>query len=445
MTAPRLCELENWPHPKNRRRPTPRVLALLAEVYGTDVHSLLDLDDRQQMPPADQLLIGKIGRVALRGHNTANPVGDGTCLLDGGAEAGRRVQVVESPVQPPARLPRATPVSDPPWGGDGASEDRRWGMDVVAWSSDSPRAGGGAVTGADAPAALTLDALRGAAVAFRTADRRLGGGDLYPVVVGFLGAEVLPHLVGHGHSPAAVFAAASSLTDLAGWLAHDDDRADRADRHFTQAFGLATAAGDQALAAQSLASRSHLALEDGRDADAARLAAAGLALAPAGPGCAPLRTRLLALQARAAALAGDEAACTAALRCAEREHRSAGSGAADGHEWLSPFDDAALAAETATCMRELGRLDEAERHAGRALDLRGPDRVRSRAFSRLTLAGVRLARGELDAACALGGMVLDVAPRLASHRVAAHLRSLGRSLRAHADAAPVGVFLDGSL
>ncbi len=56
MTAPRLSELENWPVPNNRRRPTPQLLALLAEVYGTSIHNLIDLDDREHMPAADTLL-----------------------------------------------------------------------------------------------------------------------------------------------------------------------------------------------------------------------------------------------------------------------------------------------------------------------------------------------------------------------------------------------------
>ncbi len=63
MTAPRLSELENWPVPL-RRRPSPQILALLAEVYGTDIHSLLDLDDREHLTPADQLLINSMRRAA---------------------------------------------------------------------------------------------------------------------------------------------------------------------------------------------------------------------------------------------------------------------------------------------------------------------------------------------------------------------------------------------
>ncbi|WP_322747955.1 MULTISPECIES: hypothetical protein [unclassified Frankia] len=58
MIAPKLCELEHWPHP-NRLRPTPQLLALLAEVYGTDIHNLLDLDDREHLTPADQLLVSQ--------------------------------------------------------------------------------------------------------------------------------------------------------------------------------------------------------------------------------------------------------------------------------------------------------------------------------------------------------------------------------------------------
>ncbi|WP_241883011.1 helix-turn-helix transcriptional regulator [Frankia sp. KB5] len=60
MTSPKLSEVENWPLPNNRRRPTPQILALLAEVYGTSVQSLIDLDDREQLPPADLLLINLI-------------------------------------------------------------------------------------------------------------------------------------------------------------------------------------------------------------------------------------------------------------------------------------------------------------------------------------------------------------------------------------------------
>ncbi|ABD12060.1 hypothetical protein ThrDRAFT_04277 [Frankia casuarinae] len=60
MTSPHLSEVENWPYPSARRRPTPHALVLLASVYGTDVHSLVDVHDRARMRPADRLVIDAI-------------------------------------------------------------------------------------------------------------------------------------------------------------------------------------------------------------------------------------------------------------------------------------------------------------------------------------------------------------------------------------------------
>jgi hypothetical protein len=311
--------------------------------------------------------------------------------------------------------PRPTPVAAAP----------------AAWSTGAP------LTPVSA-AGETLETIRSAALAFRAADRQLGGGRLYPVVVRFIQTEVAPELVGHQYPPSAVFSAAASLTDMAGWLAYDDDRADLAAQHFVQAFGLATAAGDQALSAQALVSRSHLALENDHPRDAVRLAQAGLALVPGDPRCGELRSRLHAMKARGNALAGAAPACLAALRDAEQELARAVAG---GHEWLSPFDEAALAAEAAICLRDLNDWGAAERQALRVLELRTPDRARSRAFTNLTLATVQLGRGDLDAACETGARVLDASTRLTSDRVVGQVRALGRQLEPHAGVATVDDFL----
>jgi len=64
MTAPHLCEHENWPGPgppPSGRRPTPYLLALLAAVYGCAVTDLIDLADREHLPPADLLILDKYG------------------------------------------------------------------------------------------------------------------------------------------------------------------------------------------------------------------------------------------------------------------------------------------------------------------------------------------------------------------------------------------------
>lgn len=284
---------------------------------------------------------------------------------------------------------------------------------------------------------LHVDTIRAAARAFRAADRQLGSGSLYPVVTRYLQTDVFPRLVGHGQHEPAAFAAAASLTDMAGWLAYDDDRHERARQHFAQAFGLATAAGDPALSAQTLVSQSHLALEHERPSEAVRLAEAGLALVPDGPDCAPLRCRLHTMSARGSALLGDDVSCRAALDAAESELHEAHH---DEHEWLSPFDAAALAAETAVCRRDLGHLQAAARQANIVLSLRGPDRVRSRSFAQLTLATVHIRQGDFDAAATVGTNVLDLTPHLASQRVVQQLRSLGQALHPHAGVPAVAAF-----
>jgi hypothetical protein len=62
MTAPHLSEYENWPghgpQPAGRR-PTPYLLALLAAVYNCNVTDLIDLADREHLPPADLLILDK--------------------------------------------------------------------------------------------------------------------------------------------------------------------------------------------------------------------------------------------------------------------------------------------------------------------------------------------------------------------------------------------------
>jgi len=60
MTAAHLCEHENWPGhgpEPSGRRPTPYLLALLAAVYGCTVTNLIDVADREHLPPADLLIV----------------------------------------------------------------------------------------------------------------------------------------------------------------------------------------------------------------------------------------------------------------------------------------------------------------------------------------------------------------------------------------------------
>jgi transcriptional regulator with XRE-family HTH domain len=59
--------------------------------------------------------------------------------------------------------------------------------------------------------------------AFRVADRQIGGGHLYAALVAYLNGSVAPRLL---TARAPSFAAAASLTEMAGWMAHDSGRDD---------------------------------------------------------------------------------------------------------------------------------------------------------------------------------------------------------------------------
>ncbi|MFB8209702.1 MULTISPECIES: helix-turn-helix transcriptional regulator [unclassified Streptomyces] len=273
--------------------------------------------------------------------------------------------------------------------------------------------------------------------AFRTADRQTGGGRLYQAVVHHLGDRVAPRLVDADTGP-QIFAAAAALTEMAGWMAHDSGRDDLAARHFTRALPLARTSGDLSLAAHVAASSSHLALQGGNASQAAHWALTGLDLAGRGPRIPVLVARLHTMHARALAAVSQ---CTPASRALEQAHRALSAPADADHPWLSPFDKAALASESALIMRDLGRHDQAMAHAENAVRLREDGRARSLALSRITLAAVHVHRTDLDAAIGVGHDLLGTSPTLGSVRVLRQLDELRDLLESHAGYRPVRDYL----
>ncbi|MGB3438775.1 MAG: hypothetical protein WBA97_08485 [Actinophytocola sp.] len=284
-------------------------------------------------------------------------------------------------------------------------------------------------------------AIRAMADAFQAADRRVGGGQMYGTVVRYLRTEIGPRLVdATGPADADLFAAACSLTHIAGWFAHDsgDDAAAR--NHFGRAYRLASAADHAALAANVCASMSHLAGQLNQAGDAVRIAGVGLDRTAGTSGTTRLVARLHAMRARGLAAQGDRRACTTALDTSEHALTS-GQGETPA-EWIAGFDEAALASEAALCLRQLGDLAGAEQLARRVIQLRVGDRVRSRAFGKLTLAGVLVDAGRVDEAAVIGTELCQVTEQLTSARVRTKLDRLGSALRPHASVPAVAGFLD---
>ncbi|RPE33222.1 helix-turn-helix domain-containing protein [Kitasatospora cineracea] len=263
--------------------------------------------------------------------------------------------------------------------------------------------------------------------AFRLADRTSGGGRLYSAVVRHLSDSVAPRLL-NGGGP-SVFGAAAALTEMAGWMAHDSGQDHLAARHFATALPLAQTSGDTAFAAHVAASSSHLSLQSGDPQHATHWALLGIQLAHGGPHLPSLTARLHSMHARALATLGRLGPAAQAL---EQASEALAAAADETHPWLSPFDQAALASESALTFADLGRYDDALHHAKRAVRLREHGRTRSLALSKITLAAVYVQRGELEEALHVGVELLSTSPTLGSVRVVHQLDSFRDALEPHA-------------
>lgn len=117
-------------------------------------------------------------------------------------------------------------------------------------------------------------------------------------------------------------------------------------------------------------------------------------------------------------------------------------GSADAeHPWLSPFDAAALASESALILRDLEQLGEALQHAEQAVALRETGRARSLALSQISLVDIQVRRRELDAAVHAAHALFSTSPTLGSVRVVQQLDELRRLLEQHKAYRPVREYL----
>lgn len=279
--------------------------------------------------------------------------------------------------------------------------------------------------------------------AFRTADLQVGGGRLYATVLSYLHAAVGPRLFGAAKAgdDQSIFTAASALTEMAGWMAHDAGRDDAAGQHFQRSLAFAAVGGDGQLAAHVLGSMSHLAVHQGDPSHAVRLARQGqeaLAKAPPNPA---LAARLLAMQARGltAMPHADAAACGKVLLRAEQTLADKRPG--QPSPWISRFDEGSLASEAARSLRQLGQLQGAARHARRIIEIRPDSHARSRAFGQLLLANILISQGEPDEACAAGQEALAALQFLSSYLVVQELRNLAKRLEPYQASRVVAEYL----
>ncbi|MGW4239308.1 transcriptional regulator [Streptomyces sp. NPDC004749] len=323
------------------------------------------------------------------------------------------------------------------------------------------------ITGADTAVARNtgarvgdsdVDAVRAMTSALIELDHRFGSGHVRPVVVHYLNSVVSALLSGSYRESVGrrLFAAVSRLTELAGYMAVDTGQPGLAQRYYIQALRLAQAAGDRGYGGYVLAaSMSHLAAQLGNPREIAQLARAAQEGAR---GHVPPRAQamFLAAEARGHALMGDARTCETAIGRAvtalDRAGETAGAGAAGGvggsvggsgggpggpsgtgsgtddPDWIAHFGHAYLADELAHCYRDLGRPDEAAKHAQDSLDGHPESRARRRAIGLVLLATAQVQQREVEQACHTGTRAVELLGTLRSSRGAEYLEDLQQRL-----------------
>ncbi|WP_322753665.1 helix-turn-helix transcriptional regulator [Frankia sp. Cas3] len=402
-TAPWLSELENWPVPL-RRRPTPQLLALLAEVYGTTVHNLLDLDDRENMPPADLMLISQIrkglptARQDSEGKTVREAVIGGVSLTttteiaaDNGGFAHQFDLVPEPDVfgQPSAI---GVDITDP---------TEHWVELLGLVAGKSNDGGPGSVWSLARGQLALLDACR------RTS----------PV------------------ENRQLLAVQARWSEFLSWLADNLGRP-RSGRMWAElAYSQATEAGDRRTASYVLMRRAQQAADQGRGWEAVALGEGATALDSSSVCTAAL---CLVRQAHGHALNRDAAASRAAVRQAVRLLAGAevDPDPLDGH-----CTDLYVAAYEGRCRLLLGDLDGATRMLEEVL-ANWPDGLRQdEVMWRAWLADAHTAAGRMAEAGAEGLRALELAQATGSARADTVLDSMAGVLAGADRVVEVGQFL----
>lgn len=290
----------------------------------------------------------------------------------------------------------------------------------------------------DATVTMVEDRLPG----LRHLDDRLGGASVLRVAQGDLHivTELLRNSSYTTELGQRLYRLAAELGRLAGWIAFDTGLHAAAQRYYAAALHCAHTAGDRPLGAHILAGMSFQATLAGTPQDGVSLAdTAADHTTHAGP---RVRALIATRQARAAARAGDSAACDRALHRAEQLLASARG---EEPEWIYYFDRAELEAQAGACLLDLGRHAEADTVLTRALSDQNTGYARDRTIYLVRAARARTLGGHLDSACELAGQAAELARTSHSPRASGEILRFRRSLKPVEDGNPHIAALDERL
>ncbi|EIV93870.1 helix-turn-helix transcriptional regulator [Frankia sp. QA3] len=402
MTGSKLSELENWPLPL-RRRPTPRILALLAEVYDTSIHNLLDLDDRENMPPADLMVISQIGNGPLPAAHHAVAGGAAQEALIDGSIVSTTAAIDNSERERPSAPVLGSDVFDEmsAIGVDGIDSVEHWVELLSLVAGKSSVSGAGSVWGLARRQLALLDACR----RMSTLENR------------------------------QLLAVQARWSEFLSWLADNLGRA-RAGRKWAElAFSQATEAGDHRTASYVLMRRAQQAADQGRGGEAVALGEGAASLDSSSVCTAAL---CLVRQAHGHALNRDATASRAAIRQADLLLASVepDPDPLDGH-----CTDLYVAAYEGRCRLLLGDLDGSTRILEEVLAAWPAGLSQDEVMWRAWLADAHTAAGRAAEAGAEGLRALELAQAMGSTRADTLLDGMAGALAENDRVVEVGQFL----
>lgn len=310
-------------------------------------------------------------------------------------------------------------------------EPAAWGDASLRWLIDAAQPAGREHASGARMGAADVARFRATVDLFAQLDDRYGGGHARQALVQYLHADAGRLLRGRYTDAVGreLFSAISEATLLAAWMTYDSAPGSAlAQRYFIQALALAKAGDDPLLGASILDAMSHQATYTGRFGEAANLARAARA-GTREVATATLTSHFHAMEARALARLGDAKGCDRALADAvgQFERRKPD----EDPDWIRYFDEAELSAEISHCLRDLGRPDEAARHAANSLvAVNDATFVRSDFFVMMVLADAHLAAGEVERACRIALNALNAGEQIRSARCVGYLREFRQHLSA---------------
>lgn len=344
-----------------------------------------------------------------------------------------------------SRLWRAD-LEDPTEPHQRAIDPRAWGDSSLKWLVGPPlETANEALERGVRVGMADVERFRATVEVFDHLDDRFGGGNARQALVQYLSTDAERLIRGRFSEPVGreLYASVGEATLLAAWMTYDSaPSSGLAQRYFVQALGLAKAAGDKLLGASILDAMSHQATYTGRFSDAANLARA--ARTGTGRVATPtLTAHFHTMEARALARLGDAKGCDRALAAAVRkfEHRNPHN----DPEWIRYFNEVELNAEFGHCFRDLGRTEEAIRHARKGiLAPDEPTLARSDFFVAVVLADSHLAAGDMEEACAIALKAIAAGEQLRSARCVGYLREFNKHLKHASDKTAMVKFNDAA-